>query len=265
MSRMTRLLGALIVPASLVACAQVQKEHVARSVGSVQAQAGDSTGPAAILAVSGKLNKDFSSEYFGYFDLTLENKSDEWLVVSKVNVTFVDSFQNEHIRFISGPKFTLWYQSMAKIIEIDEQNQKTAMATIAALGAGVAAFSGNRNAQALGAAAAVGAGGAYLASEHGKRLDSLQNTRMYPENHLLGDSIVLPPGLFADRWLLVNSSRHEEMEYVTALEIELEMADGRKEKHVLEFRPQRSTSFPKWQREVFERKGHLIRQQTSTY
>jgi hypothetical protein len=217
------------------------------------------------VVVSATLNSDLSSEYFGYFDVTLENKSDKWLTISKVRVTFQDSFQNENIRFVTGPQFGLWQSAMKKIIAIDQQNKETALATVAALGYGLAALSGNKTLQAVGTTATVGAVGAYGISQYNRRIDSLENTKMFPENHLLGDSIRIPPGLFVDRWLLVNSRSHDQMAYVTTLNIEMESTDGALRKLVLTFRPKKSTGYPKWQRTIFDKNGYNCTSTSSQY
>lgn len=215
------------------------------------------------IVVSATLNSDLSSEYFGYFDFTLENKSDKWLTVSRIKISFPDSFQNYNIRFVTGKEFLLWQSAMKKIIAINQQNKETALATIAALGYGLAAFSGNRTLSTIGGAAALGAAGTYGASQYNQRIDSLENAKMFPENHLLGDSLVIPPGLFVDRWLLVNSQNHDQMEYVTSMKIELESTDGRVRNLLMKFRPTRSSSTPKWQRTIFERKGYVCTTSTN--
>src|SRR5690606_12590613 len=80
--------------------------------------------------------------------------------------------------------------------------------------------------QNVGAAAAVGAAGAYTASEYSKTRDSIHQTKRFPENHLFADSIVVLPGLSEGRWVLLNSSAHDSIPQVTAFTIHYALNDG---------------------------------------
>jgi hypothetical protein len=216
------LLSILLLPA-FSGGASIRKAKVAKGDG------------LSSVVVSGEINADLSSEYFGYFDITLENKSDRWLTLSKIKVSFPDS-QSANIRFVTGNDFVQWRDVMAKSIALDEANKKTAMAVVGALGYGLATLSGNRGLQTVGAAAAAGAAGAYAAQGFGNWQDSLERAKMFPENHLMGDTVRLLPGLYADRWLLLNSRNHAKMGYVTQVFIEIETTEGEKGRYTLEFR-----------------------------
>ena len=200
------------------------------------------------IVVSGEINADLSSEYFGYFDITFENKSDRWLTLSRVKVSFPDS-QGADIRFVTGNDFIQWRDVMAKSIALDEANKKTAMAVVGALGYGLASLSGNRGLQVAGAAAAATAAGAYVVQGFGNWQDSLERAKMFPQNHLMGDTVRLLPGLYADRWLLINSRNHAKMGYVTKLVIDIETTEGDKGRYSLEFR-QKSGDASGWQRSL---------------
>ncbi|MCD6025221.1 MAG: hypothetical protein K0Q91_2137, partial [Fibrobacteria bacterium] len=82
------LLSILLLPA-FSGGASIRKAKVAKGDG------------LSSVVVSGEINADLSSEYFGYFDITLENKSDRWLTLSKIKVSFPDS-QSANIRFVTG-------------------------------------------------------------------------------------------------------------------------------------------------------------------
>lgn len=51
---------------------------------------------------------------------------------------------------------------------------------------------------------AVGAIGYLAVDEFGKARDALRFAKMIPKNHLLADTLIVPPGLFTDRWVIAN-------------------------------------------------------------
>lgn len=233
----------LALSVSAVQAAGIQKDNVAKS--------DKVTG----IVISAKLNSDLSSEYFGYFDFTLQNNSDKWIRISKVNVSFPDSGQAERMRFVTGKDFQLWQEAMRKVIAVSQANEKTAMATIAALGYGLAALSGNQTLQTVGTAAFAGAAGSYGYQQYGKWQDSLQRAKMFPENHLMGDTLTVLPGLFVDRWLLINSKDHDKSPYLTRLFVDIETVEGIKERFTLDFRKAWDPGDAKWQQSIFKRAG----------
>jgi hypothetical protein len=54
-------------------------------------------------------------------------------------------------------------------------------------------------------------------------------TKRYPENHLLGDSIIVLPGLSEGRWLLLNSSAHDSIKLVSNFEIRFTINGGERQ------------------------------------
>ncbi len=178
------------------------------------------------IEIKAKVIEELTSEYFGYFDFEIINNTDEWIVLRNLEIVFPEAVQNANVRAVSGPDFDLWQSVMQKRLAKAELGKNTSLAVIGALGYGLAAFSGNRALQNVGAAAAAGAGGAYIGSEYSKLRDSVHQTKRYPENHLLGDSIVVLPGLSEGRWLLLNSRSHDSTKLVSSFLVNYTMNDG---------------------------------------
>jgi len=209
------------------------------------------------ISIKCTLNDKLSSEYFGYVEVRLANSSDKWHKLSNVRVYFPDASQNQNIRITLGRELTLWYQAQSKLIAVNEQKDKSAMAIIAGIGAGLSIFSGNNTLRTVGDAATFGSFAAYGVNEMGKRMDSLQMAKMIPENHLLTDTTVVPPGLFADRWILLNSRNHDTIEYTTDMAIEYVLESGKMERQNFKLREKYSSVMPSWQRTIFDKKKYL--------
>jgi hypothetical protein len=178
------------------------------------------------IEIKAKIVDDLSSEYFGYFDLEIKNNSDKWIVLRDVEIVFPTDAQSRHIRAISGAEFALWQEVTRKRIAKAELSKNTSLAVIGALGYGLAMASGNTTLQNVGTAAAIGAAGAYTGSEYSKTRDSIHQTKRFPENHLLADSIVILPGLSEGRWLLLNSTSHDSTKLVSEFTVNYKLSDG---------------------------------------
>lgn len=169
----------------------------------------------APIEIKSKVVDDLSSEYFGYFDLDVINNTDEWMVLRNVEITFATPAQTRHVKAITGAAFTRWQGVMQKRIAKSELSKNATLAVIGAVGYGLAMASGNSTVQNIGATAALGATGTYAASEYAQKRDSVHQTKRFPENHLLADSIVVLPGLSEGRWLLLNSAYHDSTKLVS--------------------------------------------------
>ena len=233
-------------------CASVnlRNEAVNDGAGSADAQSD--------LALTWDLNPDLSSEYFGYFNFNFANRSDKWHTLTGMRIVFPDEKQNKEVKVVLGRELSEWYEAQMKVIAVREFNQSVAAGLTAGVGAGIAGLAGNREAQAAGAALAVGAAGYLAVEEFGKARESLRLSRMIPRNHLLADSLVVPPGLFAQRWVLLNSANHAEMGFVDSLRIEYRLETGAVEsKKVVIKRTNQMIGNRKWQAAYFEKAVRL--------
>ncbi len=178
------------------------------------------------IEIKSKVINDLSSEYFGYFDLEIINNTDKWMVLKNIRISFHEPIQERHIKAVSGGEFVHWQNVMRKRIAKQELNKNTSLAVIGALGYGLAMASGNSTVQNIGKAAAVGATATYTASVYSNIRDTIHQTKRFPENHLLADSIVVLPGLSEGRWLLLNSTHHDSIKRVSGFTIHYTTQDG---------------------------------------
>lgn len=207
------------------------------------------------VAISCELSDALSSEYFGYLDFNIANPSGEWKIVTDVKIRFADPGLDSAVSVVLGRNLEAWYQAQSKAIDISQHNQDVALGLLGGAGLGIAAFSRNEGLGFAGAAAAAGAASALAIRGVGRTLDSLQMAKLIPRNHLLADTIAVPPGLFADRWLLLNSTNQDSLGYITDILIDYKVNGGKAETQRIRFRKEGSVASNKWQHAIHGRKA----------
>lgn len=195
--------------------------------------------PKSGLAISGAIDSLQSTNYFGAFDFVLENKSDQWIVLKDIKVSFLTPEQNQNISIPTGAQFSAWSEGMQNS---QNYNQKKAALVGIFIGGAMMANGQSQEERNVGAVA-TGVSIAALASANSSRamLGAL------PTGHLLGGDIAIPPGLFLKRWLVVNSSKHKETGYVHTIVIEFKDANSNPQKYYLPFRDRVGTNIGGWQ------------------
>jgi hypothetical protein len=236
----------------LAGCASVARKHRAEPI---QGDLANDSGKAGSdLQISVDLRNDLSSEYFGYFDFNIMNNSDRWYSITDVKLSFPDSSQNRLVGVVLGSELASWFKAQKKSREIADYNRQLALGAMAGIGIGMAEAGDSKAAQGLGAAAALGSLTALGIGEMNQLLDQLQAAKMIPENHLLADTTLIPPGLFADKWILLNSRDHDRLEYITTLYLEYQVVGGAAEKQKMTFRKKYSAGLPpNWQAAIYRK------------
>ena len=188
------------------------------------------------LVISGIENTTLASQYFGVIDFTFENLSQEWIKIKSIKADFGDEKINKNVKFTSGKDIPIWHEAIKIRNTIDDFNTRTILGGLAGFGAGLAAYSNNKDLQKIGAMTAVGAVTSLSAYEFNKQLDKIEKTKIFPKNHLFTKDFIIPPGLFVKKWLLVNSKNHKEISYIHNIFIEYQTEEGKTEKIKLDFR-----------------------------
>ncbi len=207
---------------ALLGCASVTLHNEARSV-----NIGQNDSPSSSkIDLTWEVNNDLSSEYFGYFNFNIRNTSDKWITLTGMRIVFPESSQNKNVRIVLGRELEQWYTAQQKVVAVSDFNKTSASLLLSGVGAGLATFSDIKAFQTTGSAMAAGSLGYLAVDAFDKARDALRLAAMIPKNHLFSDSVLVPPGLFTDRWLLLNSSNHDQMGIVDSLTIEYRMEDG---------------------------------------
>ncbi|MEO7426317.1 MAG: hypothetical protein ABI036_14100 [Fibrobacteria bacterium] len=240
-----KFVSVVLPPIFLLGCATIQNDNVGAPLNKPSGDGKES------LTISANFVENLSSEYFGYFDFTIENSSEKWIVVKVKSVEFDSLGSNENVRFPTWQEQLNWQAAMRQRIQIEEYNKALALGAIAGAGLGLAAASDNDVVRSIGAAATIASAGTMVGKGMGRNLDSLQLAKAVQENNLLLDSSVVLPGLFVKKWLLVNTKNHEKTGYLTAMT--LAYSENGLDKAVrIQFRKKNTIKKSKWQSKIQE-------------
>jgi len=200
--------------------------------------------PKKGLVISGALDTEKTTNYFGAFDFVFENKSDEWMIIRDLRISFPSNAQNQFVSIPVGMQFSSWTQGMQNA---DDYNLKKVAVITSIIGGAAMVASDNKRDQKLGAFTT------------GVSLLSLSTMKDYneiyadlPPYHLLRGDIVIPPGLFMKRWLLLNSTKHKETGYIHTMVFDFKDQNGNPKRYYLQFRASSGQTTGGWQTEDFK-------------
>lgn len=205
-SALRRTLAALAITLT-TACSSVQNRYVAMPVDPTGQPTGSEATPSGLI-VSGEELTSYSSDHFGLIEVTFENPTHEWLHVERLALDFGSPERNAAVLLPEGSDIVAWHQATINRNEIRGTNEAAALGALLALGAIVAIAgraSGEGAIETTGKAVAVGAASAAAIDDLGARADGAERVRLLTETHLLAVPFGIPPGLFAKRWVLLES------------------------------------------------------------
>jgi hypothetical protein len=168
------------------------------------------------IKVFGIPDRDITAKYFGGFRFVFENTRDQWLTINNIRVSFADDSAAKYIKVLDPKALGLWGKAILQQQRINESDLGQLEAALVTAGAGIA--------------------GVDLTKSEIDYIASHEETNEYPENHLYAEEFILPPNFAAERWVVFESSNHEEIPYVTNLQLNFNL-DDRHRYGELQFRP----------------------------
>ena len=260
-----RLLLLLILTAAMMftGCETVDKSNYAESVTKV---AGEDEGKTKTgLVISGDEADSISTEYFGTVEFVFRNTTDEWIRVKNLKISFGDENIDKNVLVPVGQDLYEWQKAFTKQLAIDYRNKSRFLATAAFISGAVTAATSDSK-EANRAAAVFGTAVAAMAINDINSAAKMENmaATAYPEDHLLGGNFAVPPGLFANKFIVLNSRKNSEIGYLSKIIIEYETESGIKDKVVLQFRKNPyqtgdySSTGSKWQESVLKERYRKI-------
>jgi hypothetical protein len=151
------------------------------------------------LQIYGMFDKEYASTYFGSFRFIFENKEDRWLHIDNIRLSFPDDSANKYIKVLEQNELEQWGQAVLMQKNIQESTVKELQSALLTAGSSISSMVGD-----IGAT--VG-------------LDGSDKSKTYPANHLYAENFMLPPGFTVEKWVLLESSHHEQIPYVTDLSL----------------------------------------------
>ena len=232
---------------AIVGCASVHKGRTAKTLGS---------GEESRLKISSKINGRLSSEYFGMIEFTLENLTGSWVTVDSVEILIPqENVKDEHVNFTTGEDFNVWGQAIRKRNSVQNYNSSLAFGAIVGLSSAASALSDNNKTKRAADSVAVAGTAAYAAKRLGENRNSVEGSPIYPSNHLLNKNHRIPPGLFSESWLLINTANDSLDVMIDELDIKVTYANKKEPEvyRVTLFNSSDSRHLIKWQRSIHKR------------
>lgn len=212
----------------------------------------------ADLLLSAEERDDTSSKQFGVVDVTLENRTDDFITIDVVDLHFEEAAESG-TTIPLGAELAAWIEGSSNELALNAVNRGWARALLAGAGA-VTVIAG----AAANKPAVVDAGGAAIATaETMANIEQLEQINpaveqagLFPHRHLLAGPITIAPGQFVRRWLVVFTKDPDQTPFVERFFISANVAVGQSppgmRRYALPFRELlKSTSH--WQRRAAKR------------
>lgn len=207
------------------------------------------------LNISAEINNDLSSEYFGMVEFTLENTTGRWLEIESISVDVGDERLRKSTKFTSGNELKAWSKAIKSRNEVRQYNKAVAYSAILGLAAGASAFSDNRTIKNSADSTLALTLGSLTIDQMLTKKDQVEMNRLFPEDHLLAGGQLVPPELFIQSWLLINTTNAKRNELLTGLKLIVTYKSGRSERFGIALYPRNmKLAVYDWQRKMFERK-----------
>jgi len=228
--------------ALLGGCAQVHSGPYGVPVGPSNQPTGSRTTEAGLRISADELTR-WSSPQFGMIEVTFENDGSEWAEIRDVRIALPPE-QVPGTTVLTSQRIASFREAARRRADIEQHN--------VALGLGILTLSGLVVAETSdGPAAAVGAVGAtagltgLVAMDETASADRASHVEPYPESHLLGGPFSVGPGLFAKKWIVLETNPNLTRACVERLRVSYRVQSGGEERVWLSIR---DASSP-WQRE----------------
>ncbi len=257
------LLSLMAVTLIFTGCETVDKSNYAESVTKVGDEDGGKTKTG--LVISGDEADNISTEYFGTLEFVFRNTTDEWVRIKNLKISFGEENIDKNVLVPAGQDLYEWQKAFSKQMAIDYRNSSRFLATAAFISGALTASTSDSK-EANRSAAVFGTAVVAMAINDINSAAKMGNMAVttYPEDHLLGGNFAVPPGLFVNKFIVLNSRKNSEIGYLSKIIIEYETENGIKDKVILQFRkdPYQTGDYSgtgsKWQSTVLKERDRKL-------
>jgi hypothetical protein len=204
---------------------------------------------ASGLVISGSEIADLASPHFGAVQITFENATGSWVHIRTIALGFGGAAKTASVFVPWGEELASWQRAIAIRNDIHRVNTSTTLAAFAIIGATVEGLSKNQATAAVGGLLAAGTLGTAVGRGLVENANAAQVAPMFPETHLLTLPFSVPPGLFAKRWIVLNTAAGDAAGCINGMMIDFETDTGVKQRVWLQLRGGEVSA---WQRERCE-------------
>jgi hypothetical protein len=133
-----------------------------------------------------------------------------------MRLSFADDSATKYIKVLDPKALRLWGKAILQQQRINESDFGQLESALMKAGAGIT--------------------GVDLTESEIQYIVSSKETKKYPESHLYAEEFILPPNFAVERWVVFESSNHENIPYVTNLQLNFDLNDQHRHGK-LQFRP----------------------------
>lgn len=235
----TKLSLLLIVAVFLSGCASIKKRN--------HIEAATEVDGGNKLSISYEINSQLSSEHFGMFEFIFHNPSDKWVIIKSVELIIDDKLEKS-VKLTSGLEFDNWRNAMRKTIAVRNYNTSVLISGLMVASA-VAASSSDSSVRNTGLAGFGLTAGSQTVRQFSQAKDRVESANLFPQSHLLRTPEKVPPRLFIEKWLLVDTSELDESTYLNKFALKVTYDDLTEDTFpVAAIQPKRK-KFIDWQKE----------------
>jgi len=221
--------------ASIVGCATVAASNDALPIDETGKRS-DNRHTKSGLLVTGEELDVLASRYFGAIRITFENPSSRWVNVRTMRIGFGSEELNKGVLLPWGSQVDSWMQATLRRNAVRQANVDAALTVVALAGTATRAAAGDSTAGDIGAVAAGGAVAISAIDGLNTQARLANSPPLFPDSHLLAVPFAIPPGLFADKWVLLQTSDPSRPACHRAIVLDYETDVGGRERVVLPFR-----------------------------
>lgn len=200
----------------LSGCANVHKQHQASPVTKMDINP---------ITISAEINNDLSSEYFGMIEFTFENNTDKWITIKDTTIDIPNQEVKNSTIFILGEELNMWARATAQLNKISKYNERLAYDSILAASSLVDAVSDDETVKGVAAGVAMVTLLSMTANDLVNQQKAAEWHNYLPDNYVLLKNKKVPPGLFANYWLLLNTTDHDKNALLDTLIVNLTLVD----------------------------------------
>jgi hypothetical protein len=171
------------------------------------------------LTVYGIFDKEYASKYFGSFRFVFENEWDQWLTIENIRLSFTEDSAQKYIKVLDQLELEQWGKAARLQKNLHESTVKELQSALVSAGSSISGMVGDIS-ETVG-------------------LDASGKKKTYPQNHLYAEEFVLPPGFAVEKWVLLESSHHEMIPYITSLNLDFKVNKNQQSAN-LQFREESS-------------------------
>ncbi len=177
------------------------------------------------MSVSGLENNALASTHFLPIDVTVENNTNEWIVITNASVSFGSEEVTSKMLVPVGRDLVTWAEAAQQNAAISAYNTSLLLGAVAAAGA-VGTRSGDSGLASASALALAGGGVGLTAVAINDKLGSIEKARVLPDTHLYSGTFAVPPGLHVKRWAVFYVKEPLKIPYQKEMTVNLKTKSG---------------------------------------